>query len=144
MPYTTILVAVDSSEESKQAFARSITSAKKNDGASLTIAHVVDIPTHSDYRQYDAAIMELAKKSATEMLDGFKDEAIAAGLTDVQVVLEFGSAKREIIKTIVPKVNPDLIIVGATGTNALERVLVGSVSDYIIRHAPCDVLVVRN
>ncbi|HHQ0107144.1 TPA: universal stress protein, partial [Listeria monocytogenes] len=38
----------------------------------------------------------------------------------------------------------DLIMCGATGLNAVERLLIGSVSEYIIRHSPCDVLVVRN
>lgn len=143
MAYKSILTAVDSSKESEKAFARALAMAIE-DGAKLTLTHVVDIPTHSDYRQYDATIMELAKESATEMLDEFKAKAAEQGLDNLEYILEFGSAKREIVKTIIPKVSPDLVIVGATGTNALERVLVGSVSDYIIRHAPCDVLVIRN
>ncbi|MFR9373884.1 universal stress protein, partial [Streptococcus pneumoniae] len=37
----------------------------------------------------------------------------------------------------------DLILVGATGLNAFERLLVGSSSEYILRHAKVDLLVVR-
>ena len=33
---------------------------------------------------------------------------------------------------------------GATGLNAVERFLIGSVSEHITRHARCDVLVVRS
>ena len=37
----------------------------------------------------------------------------------------------------------DLIMSGTSGLNAVERFIVGSVSEAIVRHAPCDVLVVR-
>lgn len=37
----------------------------------------------------------------------------------------------------------DLVVVGSHGRSALKRVLVGSVSEHIVRHAPCPVLVVR-
>ena len=38
----------------------------------------------------------------------------------------------------------DLIMVGATGLNAFERLMVGSSSEYILRHAKVDLLVVRD
>ena len=34
-------------------------------------------------------------------------------------------------------------MVGQSGLNAVERFMIGSVSDHVIRHAPCDVLIVR-
>jgi nucleotide-binding universal stress UspA family protein len=34
-------------------------------------------------------------------------------------------------------------MLGATGLNAMERILIGSVSSYVARHAECDVLIVR-
>lgn len=37
----------------------------------------------------------------------------------------------------------DLIVVGTHGTSGIERFLLGSVSEYLLRHAPCSVLVVR-
>ncbi|MBB3205274.1 nucleotide-binding universal stress UspA family protein [Rhodopirellula rubra] len=39
--------------------------------------------------------------------------------------------------------NIDLVVVAAKGHSAFERVLLGSVSDYVATHAPCSVLVVR-
>ncbi|MBO8441671.1 MAG: universal stress protein, partial [Firmicutes bacterium] len=39
--------------------------------------------------------------------------------------------------------NIDLIMIGATGLNAVERILIGSVTEYVTRTAQCDVLVVR-
>lgn len=142
MAYKSILIAVDSSIQSKKAFERAVKVAIETK-AKLTITHIVDVPTHSDYRTFNIDLLNSAKTTAQELLDKYKEEAIAAGIAEVTVILEAGSPKREIIKTIVPKILPDLIVVGATGTNALERVLIGSVSEYILRHAPIDVLVVR-
>jgi nucleotide-binding universal stress UspA family protein len=39
--------------------------------------------------------------------------------------------------------NVDVIVVGSHGRGALERLLLGSVSDQVVRHAPCPVLVIR-
>jgi len=38
----------------------------------------------------------------------------------------------------------DLIVVGSHGRGAVGRFLIGSVSDHVVRHAPCPVLVVRS
>jgi nucleotide-binding universal stress UspA family protein len=37
----------------------------------------------------------------------------------------------------------DLVVVGSHGRGSMGRILIGSVSDYVVRHAPCPVLVVR-
>ena len=49
----------------------------------------------------------------------------------------------KIPKEIAKNNNCDLIICGATGMSAVERFLMGSVSEHITRYAPCDVLIVR-
>ena len=48
-----------------------------------------------------------------------------------------------ITKDVAEKTVADLIVCGATGLNAVERFLIGSVSESIVRSAKCDVLVVR-
>ena len=52
--------------------------------------------------------------------------------------------RRFLAKDIPNKYHVDLIVVGQTGMNVVERWMMGSVSEHIIRHAPCDVLIVRN
>jgi len=37
----------------------------------------------------------------------------------------------------------DIILVGAHGRGAIGRLVMGSVSEYVVRHAPCPVLIVR-
>lgn len=58
-------------------------------------------------------------------------------------MIEYGSPKHIIAKEIPEEKEVDLILLGATGLNAVERLFIGSVSEYVIRNATCDVLVVR-
>ena len=37
----------------------------------------------------------------------------------------------------------DLIVIGATGTDMFDRLLVGSTTNYVVNHAPCNVIVVK-
>jgi nucleotide-binding universal stress UspA family protein len=42
------------------------------------------------------------------------------------------------------QLHPDVIVIGAAGKGPLKRLLRGSVSDHVVHHAPCPVLVVRH
>lgn len=142
LKYQNILVAIDGSKEAEWAFKKSIEIAKRNN-TKLLLAHVIDTRTFAMVEAYDRTIGEKADIFATELLKDYQDQAIEAGVSDVQYEIEFGSPKVRIPKDIAKKHNVDLIICGATGMNAVERFFIGSVSEHITRYAPCDVLVVR-
>jgi len=57
--------------------------------------------------------------------------------------MEVGSPRTMISSIIPERENIDLIIMGARGLNAVERIFIGSVSDFVIRRAICDVLIVK-
>jgi nucleotide-binding universal stress UspA family protein len=78
-----------------------------------------------------------------DLLNGYKAQAEAEGIDKVKVVMEYGSPRSIITKEVSNSVEADLIICGATGLNTVERFIVGSVSDAIVRSAKCDVLVIR-
>ena len=65
------------------------------------------------------------------------------GIENVNSVIEYGSPKTIITREIATSVGADLIICGATGLNAVERFITGSVTGAIVRSAKCDVLVTR-
>ncbi|MBU5265571.1 universal stress protein [Virgibacillus proomii] len=140
--YKNILVAVDGSEASEKAFLKSLDFAKQN-SARLILAHVVDSRTFATAEAYDRTLAERADEYAKELLDSYVDKAKAAGLEDLVRCVEYGSPKIKIPKDIAKEFKADLIVCGATGLNAVERFLIGSVSENITRHASCDVLVVR-
>ncbi|MGJ5711712.1 universal stress protein [Staphylococcus auricularis] len=140
--YKNILIAIDGSNEAEWAFFKAVEVAKRNE-AKLTIVNVIDTRTYASYEVYDAQFTERSKDFSENLLQGYKETAIEAGVKDVSTLLEFGSPKAIIPKKIAVDVGADLIMCGTSGLNAVERFIVGSVSEAIVRHSACDVLVVR-
>lgn len=144
LTYKNILVAVDGSNEATLAFKRAIQVAINNVGATLYVVHVIDTRTFAVYESYNREFAEQVNKRASEMLDKHEQQAINAGVTNIQKIIEYGSPKQVIAKDIPKNKVIDLIICGVTGKGEIERFLMGSVSEAIVRSAICDVLVVRN
>ena len=93
---------------------------------------------------YDAQVYEELQLEAQNLMAEYEKRAKDVGLNDIQIVIEMGNPKTLLAKTIPEQEEVDLILVGATGLNAFERLLVGSSSEYILRHASVDLLVVRD
>lgn len=142
MTYKKILVAVDGSKEAEWALQKGIEIALRND-ASLVLAHIVDARNFPATEAFNSTIGDNSEDYASELLSGYKEMAEKAGVKEVTTVIEYGSPKIIIPKNIAKKQNIDLIVCGATGLNAIERFLMGSVSENIVRNANCDVLIVR-
>ncbi|MBM7602957.1 nucleotide-binding universal stress UspA family protein [Metabacillus crassostreae] len=145
MVYEKILVAIDGSEEAEWAFKKAINIAKRN-SAQLILCNIIDSRevTVSTYGLYaDSTFIEHAEKAAKELLETYQQTAKEQGIEQVKAIIKFGSPKTKISKEVAPYCQADLIVCGATGMNAVERILVGSVSENILRYASCDVLVVR-
>ena len=141
--YQTILVAVDGSKGAELALHKAIHVAKRNQ-ARLVIAHVIDTRALHNVVAFDASVYESLEKEAELLLEEYRQEAKNAGLKDVQIRIEFGNPKT-ILATDIPKeTGADLMLLGATELNAFERLLIGSSSEYILRHATIDLLIVRD
>ena len=140
--YKNILVAVDGSRASEKAFQKAIAIANRND-AQLIIAHVVDTKTISTAEAYDQSLVNRSETYANALLEDYQNQATNSGVKNVKTHIDYGSPKVRIPKHVAKQFHADLIICGATGLNAVERFLIGSVSENITRYAKCDVLVVR-
>ena len=140
--YQKIMIAIDGSDEADLAFKKAVNVAKRND-AELLLAHVVDTRSFQSVSSFDGALAEEAMSMAKETLDTYQQQAVDMGQTKVSSVLAYGSPKNIIAKELPKEYNIDLIMLGATGLNAVERLFIGSVSESVIRNASCDVLVVR-
>ena len=93
------------------------------------------------YREVSEAAERQAEHSATEAMDVIRDRFRSPDtLVTVEVVK--GNAEQEIVE-IARSWGADLIVVGSHGRGFWGRML-GSVSDAVIHHAPCSVLVVRH
>ncbi|MBQ8993540.1 MAG: universal stress protein, partial [Turicibacter sp.] len=80
-----------------------------------------------------------------EELEKYKEEAKKAGVKDIEVVQTYSSSPGlAIAEVIAPGYEVDLIVCGASNKSGFDRFLLGSVSLDIVKHAKCDVNVIRN
>jgi nucleotide-binding universal stress UspA family protein len=82
---------------------------------------------------------------AQELADAREElDRTAATLTNATVEkrVEVGDISGTIVR-VAADAHVDVIVVGSHGRKGLERLLLGSTSEHVVRHAPCPVLVVR-
>lgn len=140
--YKKILVGVDGSDEAEKAFTKAVQVAIRNK-AELVIVNIIDSRAFQGISGFENVIADDTLKSAKEFVGRYEKTARDAGVENIKTRIEFGSPKVLLSDTVPREEGVDLIMVGSTGLTAIERLLIGSVAEYIIRSAPCDVLVVR-
>ena len=140
--YSKILVPVDGSNEARLAFEKAIEVAKRN-RAQVLIAHIIDTRVLQTPTSFEGNFNEEIQRQTENLFQEYRQYAQEHDFNDIDFVLEYGSPKVYISKNIPKDYQIDLIMMGATGLNAVERLFIGSVSEYVIRNASCDVLVVR-
>lgn len=86
--------------------------------------------------------LELAERHARSFLDDYARQLRAKGVKVADVNLALGDADTEIVK-FAEGMHADLIVMGSRGLGGIRRALIGSVSDSVVRHAHCPVLVAR-
>lgn len=139
--YQNILVPVDGSEQAERSFKTAVEIAKRND-AKLFIAYVIDTRNVSLSPEYQPITPEFTENVDREFIKGMMDYAAAQGIAAQQIVTN-GNPLTLIAEAFPKEYDIDLIVIGATGKGAITRALVGSVSQHVVKHAPCDVLVAR-
>ena len=82
------------------------------------------------------------RENALPVLDAAREEALAAGVADVETFPRVGDAADAILD-VAEEQGTDLIIVGHKGMTGATRFLLGSVPNKVSHHAPCSVLIVR-
>ena len=142
--YKNILVPVDGSKEAEAALGKAIQVAIRNgEDANLHILHVIDTRAFQNVTDFKTTMVEQVAETAKKTLDAYLQQAKDAGVQHVDYTIEYGSPKDIIAHQAPEKLNADLIMIGATGLNAIERLLIGSVTEYVTRTANVDTLIVR-
>ncbi|HMO80104.1 MAG TPA: universal stress protein [Pyrinomonadaceae bacterium] len=143
-----ILLATDGSVQSEAAI-DILKSFRFDKGDEIKIISVVDmavplaIDIYGGYLPDTTEMEKTAREHAAKILSETceKLEGICNDLTVTSEVL-FGSPESRIVETA-EDIGADLIVVGSHGYSRWERLLLGSVSQSVVHHAPCSVLVVR-
>ena len=137
-----ILIATDGSEYTKKAVDYGIDLAK-NTEARLYAIYVIDTAAFASIPM-DAAwesMYELLRQEGDEATKYVADKASAEGLDIERLTIE-GHPAEEIIK-YAEKNSVDLIVMGTLGKSGLDRFLLGSVAEKVVRISKIPVLVVR-
>ena len=136
---TTILLATDGSRESQLA-ATTAADLAKSTGSELHVVHVGEyLPTVLAQTEVEPANLE---REAQQLLDEQVRWIEEAGGTVKEAHLRLGRADEEIVD-LAHSLDAGLIVMGSRGRGRIRRALVGSVSDSVVRHAPCPVTIVR-
>ncbi|VDG33742.1 universal stress protein [Lactobacillus sp.] [Lactiplantibacillus mudanjiangensis] len=147
--YQQILVGIDTSPQSQLALDKAIAIARQNQAA-LDIVTVINTEKFIGITQgpmgFGAATPQLLQELTNKLkanLARARKQAVAAGVELVQVHLHTGNSKLLLATELPALYGTDLIIVGATGLNAVSQFLIGSNATYVMRKASCDTLIVR-
>lgn len=154
-----ILVAMDMSKASKCVFDEAIALAKANKG-SMMLLHILSIDeegcpnisklynpdpyqsgTGSEMVEQYQKQWEAFAKKGLDLLRSHSEAATAAGVY-TKYVQNLGIPDEPICNTACTW-DADLIVIGRRGLSGLSETLMGSVSNYVLHHAPCSVLTVQ-
>ena len=142
-----ILLAIDDSKYSQAAIRRLVAQVRTK-GTKVCVLHVVEPVTAyisagmvPHFVPYVAEVEEDRKKQAKTLVQRAARQLRKAGFKANEAV-EAGDPKARIIDHAA-EWQADLIVVGSHGLRGLNRFLMGSVSDAVVRHADCSVEVVR-
>ncbi|QDT02102.1 Universal stress protein/MT2699 [Rubripirellula lacrimiformis] len=138
-----IMLATDGSSVAEDA-AKFLAHLPHDEKIELTIVSVLYVPgTQKTYLVGDwfETCMAQERKRADEAFARIQSIFAGANVSLNHIVREGNPG--ETIILVSQEVQPELLVIGATGQSAIARVLLGSTSDYVATHAPCSVLVVR-
>ena len=137
-----LLLAYDGSEPSKHALEVAADLAKKL-GAKVYLLYVVDVNAATElFGEYSGKIAEELMQKAKEILRDAVDHLKSKGV-DVEEVVDAGTPAEKIVENA-KKFDVYMIIVGAHGYGGIRKLLIGSVSEKVIRMSDRPVLVVKN
>jgi nucleotide-binding universal stress UspA family protein len=142
VPYRRIIAAVDFSEASRLAVERALTTFPDAD---ITVLY--SLPSRFDPMLAEAGLfreeMDASRGARMEAAHDRMLEFAQVWDGDVRTMVTDGPPA-ETIDEAVRRRNADLVVVGSRGASATRMVLLGTVAEGLVAHAPCDVLIARS
>lgn len=157
MAFKKILVALDRSPQTASVFEQALEQTRP--GSALLLAHVVrlqsdipagafmgigtiaDVDTYATLKHARQERMQREIKQAQAWLQPYYQQAIARHVT-TEINCQAGEPST-VICELANQWNADLIVLGRRGYQGIKEVVLGSVSNYVVHHAACSVLIVQ-
>jgi nucleotide-binding universal stress UspA family protein len=149
---TRILLATDGSEDAAFA-ARSAVNLANKTGSELHVVYVEEAPRRFSTSEvtsieelvdpeFEEKMRQHAQAAASQRLEEQVQKIEEAGGEVSQAHTRLGRPDAEIVH-LAEELDAGIVVVGSRGVGGVRRALLGSVSDSVVRHAHCPVLVVR-
>ncbi len=147
--FKVILVTTDFSDLGDRAIGHAFRLAADH-GAKVVLCHVVEppvapVPLYAQYYPPDLMTPDMEHQIREESERALLERAPRdgdLGAVPREVVVTRGLPSDDIVR-VGQEVGADLIVISTHGHTGLKHILLGSVAERIVRHAPCPVLVVR-
>ena len=149
---TRILLATDGSEDAAFAARTAVNLANKT-GSELHVVYVEEVPRRLSTSEstslegmidpeFEEKMRQLAEAAASQRLTEQVQKIKEAGGQIAQAHAKFGRPHADIVH-LAEELDAGIVVVGSRGEGGVRKALLGSVSDSVVRHAHCPVLVVR-
>ena len=136
-----ILCGTDFSDSSYHALEYGLRFAKSSDGI-LVVVHLVHVPAGDLIGEQSYTLnFEEVRAQMQAMLDDLHKTRLQS-YPNAELLVDFGDPAQQLIKLATDR-DMDLIVTSTHGRSGLSHLIMGSVAEKIIRHAPCPVFVVR-
>jgi len=141
-----VLVAIDLAREADPAIATAREHVRRMPGCAVHLLHVISplagaTGAEASYATAGPNLFDQAVDVSTREIEEVMQTAFA-GTPDVFVHVVIGRAGPEIVDHA-RALEADLVVVGTHGRTGAAHALLGSVAEYVVRHAPCPVLAAR-
>ena len=143
---TTVLLATDGSKDAELATTTALELANSTSSELHIVLVQEPVYAYVDPSGYpfspSAELEHELEQQARMRLDAEVEKIRSAGGAVAEAHLRVGAAHAEIVD-LAQEIGAGLIVMGSRGLGGIRRALMGSVSDSVVRHAHCPVMVVR-
>jgi len=140
-PYSDVLIPTDGSDQAAAAIDVGVDIAKTYDARLHALSVIDTMAFGADARPAD--ILDMLDDAAQEAVGAVEADAIGSSVSAVETAVEYGHPYRK-IRSYVDANDVDLIVMGTHGRSGLERYLLGSVTEKVVRTSAVPVLTVRS
>ncbi len=159
MSFQKVLVALDRSLQTSAVFEQALSEAKARSNGSLMLVHamrmdaelttgpfmglgtIADLDTYGILKRVQREKIQQERDKSIAWLQTYQQEAIAQGIP-TEITCLTGTPGTGICE-LAQSWGAHLIVLGRRGHQGMTEVMMGSVSNYVVHHAPCSVLVVQ-
>lgn len=143
VPFRKVLCPVDFSPPSNEAMCYAADLVRGTD-TELLLLHVWQPPImYPQDGAFPSDLVAYARQQAEAELATWRASATHLGVARVSTLIATGAPWHEIVEVAKRDPYVDAVVIGTHGRTGLKHVLLGSVAEKVVRHAPCPVIVVR-